>query len=78
MTKANQYRVGETVNYGFNGDYYTATVVEVSASGHQIRVQEKDLGMKLFTRRANGSYRSAGHGTWTLAHGERDERNPCF
>lgn len=70
--------VGDKVNYGFNGDYYTAEVIEVSASGHQVRVQEKDLGVSLFTRRSNGSYRSAGRGTWLLAPGERDERNPSF
>lgn len=77
MTNQHSYRVGDKVNYGFNGDYYTATVIEVSASGHQVRVQEGNT-VKLFTRRHTGRYLSAGHGTWVLAPGERDERNPCF
>jgi hypothetical protein len=79
MSNATQFKVGDTVNYGFNGDYYTCQVVKVSASGHQVHVQEKEGSeIKLFTRRANGVYRSAGHGTWRLAQGARDERNPSF
>jgi hypothetical protein len=79
MTNANKFTVGEVVNYGFNGDYYTAKVIKVSVSGHQVLVQEGQASrLMFFTRRANGSYRSAGHGTWLLSHGARDERNPSF
>jgi hypothetical protein len=79
VAERNKYRVGDVVNYGFNGDYYTCQVVKVSTSGHQVHVQEKEGSeIKLFTRRANGAYRSSGHGTWRLAHGAREERNPSF
>lgn len=71
------FKAGDAVHYAFNGDYYPGTVAKVSASGHQVLVN--DAGeLKLFTRRANGAYRSAGHGTWRLGLGHRDERNPSF
>jgi WD40 repeat protein len=73
-----KFNKGDVVNYGFNGDYYTVTVVEVSESGHQVRVQSADGELRLFTRRRNGSYRSSGHGTWLLSKGAREERNPSF
>ena len=73
------YAVGDAVHYAFNGDYYPATVIEVSASGHQVRVQSESGVPQLFTRRANGAYRSKGYyGTWCLGKGTRDERNPSF
>lgn len=36
------FKVGDGVSYGFNGDSYPATVVEVSPSGHRIVVQDDD------------------------------------
>lgn len=67
----NKFTVGQAVHYSFNGDSYPNNVKRVTKT----QVQTED---HLFTLRADGTYRSVGHGTWILNAGHRDERNPCF
>lgn len=69
---AHSFKVGQTVHYSFNGDSYTGKVIRVTKL--QVLVDDG----KLFTVRANGLVRSAGHGTWILRDGAKEERNPCF
>lgn len=66
------FTVGQAVHYSFNGDSYSANVVRTT----KLQVV-LDNGM-LFTLRANGAVRSAGHGTWRLGDGHMEKRNPCF
>ena len=68
-------QVGDKVSYAFNGDSYPdGTVTAVSAS---LRVVRTDTGSVYYRRKSTGTWIKQG-GTWSLIHGWRNDRNPCF
>ena len=81
-----RFAVGDGAHYWFNGDSYPVTVIDVSRGESRVTVR-KDRSVHglflidpngkemLFTRRKDGSYRSARDGTWILDLGRRAERN---
>lgn len=66
--------VGDRVSRTFNGDYYPAgVVVRVSDSFRRVAT---DVGVVFYRRGLSSSWVS--DGTWSMAAGWRDEKNPSF
>ena len=88
MSFEHGYKVGDGVNYHFNGDTYPGTVTKVTAKriwvspdkarGKGIFTLNAKKEERLFTLRADGEFRSAGHGTWTLGKGREMELSREF
>lgn len=73
--------VGMPCTYSIGSDSYAAVVVKVSASGHQIWVKTDHDGPEgeLFTCRADGGYRSKGHGSGYITFFiSETQLDPCF
>jgi hypothetical protein len=76
--------VGMLCTYHIGSDRYASRIIRVSPSGHQVWITDADqpidnvLG-KLFTRRADGSYRGKGgrHAYITFFHCS-DYRDPSY
>ena len=67
-------QVGDTVSYGFNGDYYPdGQIVRISKS---LKVITTSTGNKFYRYKKSGSWRM--HGTWWLVQGYHDRLNPSF
>jgi len=70
--------VNDVVSKGFNGDYYpVGRVVKVSTNLRVITTCGDGEELKFYRRGESARWVQAG-GTWTLVHGERNERNPSF
>ena len=87
------YKEGDDVSYGFNGDwYYDGKVTRITKmflttdSGNKYSL--KVINDRKKVTDANGFtdyvdckreiFKSTGHGTWSLAHGVIREQNPHF
>lgn len=67
-------KIGDVVSYGFNGDWYPCGTIE-KISKTMKKVTTSDGGV--FWRQGNtATYKRAG--TWTLARGVHNDRNPHF
>ena len=68
-------KIGDKVSSGFNGDYYPqGEIVKISKS---LRRVETSTGRVFWRRRDTAAWVEAGGG-FSMVHGHRDERNPCF
>lgn len=72
------FAVGDDVSKGFNGDMYpVGKVVHISGSLRVVTTQEGVIKRKFYRRGETGTWKETG-GTWSLARGVYNERNPSF
>jgi hypothetical protein len=88
--RPHEYKVGQDVSYGFNGDWYHAGVVEkFSPSGKYMHTSRGDKFVKVvrLLRVQDGDRWSDRHcevfqslrgGTWSVCPGIHEEQNPHF
>lgn len=83
------YKVGDDVSYGFNGDwYYAGKVTRITKKflftdqGNKFSLTVKELWTKIneheYADVPTEVFRSIGGGTWALAKGRIEEKNPHF
>jgi hypothetical protein len=91
MTAPSEIKVGDEVSYGFNGDWYPdGTVVRITKSGKYLYTSTGNKYIKYVFKKwtkldedhnygdvMTEGYQTPG-GTWTLAKGVYNERNPSF
>ena len=84
------YKVGDDVSYGFNGDWYYAGKVARITAKFLITDGGRKFSLKAFKSRVYNHttfdyvdvmkeyFVSVGGGTWTLTKGVVEEQNPHF
>lgn len=85
MSFKHGYCVGDGVHFSFNGDTYPGTVMKASETRLHVRIDmargagifvpdPKRTELRVFTLRADGEFRSSGHGTYRLGRGRESHR----
>lgn len=75
MSESNKtFNIGDEVSMAFNGDYYPmGTIAKISPTG---KIIHTTTGRKFVRQPASGYYKAGK--TFSLIHGNYDERNPHF